>query len=326
MQMTKTPMRISIGGGGTDVPAYYERYGGFLITAAISRHIYIGINNTFNDKYVLKYSELERCSSIDEIQHPIIREALKLHPVDHGIEITSSADIPAGTGLGSSGSFAVGLLNALRAYGHENFSKQELAEEACHLEIDILQQPVGKQDQYAAAFGGFITMDIDKSGNVVVEPLKISKETFHDLEDNLMLFFTGYSRRASIELDKQSSGIKKDDGSMIDNLHFVKDLGLQIKSTLEAGDCVKFAEYMHDHWLRKMKRTDSMSSSQINDWYEHGRRNGAIGGKLVGAGGGFLLFYAEDKKRLRRAMAEVGLVEERFRFDLDGSQILFREV
>lgn len=324
--MTKTPLRISIGGGGTDVPAYYQRFGGFLITAAISRHIYIAINNSFSDQYHIKYSQYEKCSQIEEIRHPIVREALRMYPIDPGVEITSSADIPAGTGLGSSGSFTVGLLNALHGYSRQHKTKQALAEEACHLEIDILKQPVGKQDQYAAAFGGLNIMEIDKSGEVKVSPLQISKETMWDLEENMLLFFTGYSRSASDELGKQSKSIQEDDKSMIDNLDQIRSMGWSIKEALEAGDCSKFGSLMNDHWEHKKRRTATMSSSQINDWYEIGRSNGAVGGKLVGAGGGgFLMFYAEDKKRLRKVMKEQKLTEVRFKFDLDGSQLIFRE-
>jgi D-glycero-alpha-D-manno-heptose-7-phosphate kinase len=326
MLITRTPLRISIGGGGTDLPSYYERFGGFLIAAAIDRYIYVSINRTFTDDYFLKYSALERVKDVSQIQHPIIREALKLHPVGPALEIASTADIPAGTGLGSSGTFTVGLLRALHAFKREHVSAQAVAEEACRIEIDVLDRPVGKQDQYIAAFGGLTCFELERDGAVRVSPLRLPAGTVEDLEEHLLMFFTGYSRDAEAVLAEQKQQSKQGDAAMLDNLHFVKELGLSIKTALEAGDTVRFGELMHQHWLHKTRRSSKMSNDRINRCYEVGRANGAIGGKLVGAGGGgFLLFYARDRIELRRAMAKEGLTEVRFTFDHDGSQVIARD-
>jgi len=325
MLITRTPLRISIGGGGTDLPSYYERFGGFLISAAIDRYIYVTINRTFTDDYFLKYSALERVKRVDDIQHPIIREALRLHPVGPALEIVSMADIPSGTGLGSSGSFTVGLLRALYGFKREHASAREVADEACSIEIEKLDRAVGKQDQYIAAFGGLTCFEFQRDGHVRVSPLKIPEAALRDLEEHLLMFFTGYSRDAEHVLAEQRQRSKQEDPAMLDNLHYVKELGLTIKTALEAGDCVRFGELMHRHWSHKAKRSARMSNDRINRCYDLGRANGAIGGKLVGAGGGgFLLFYARDRISLREAMAKEGLTEVRFTFDHDGSQIIAR--
>jgi D-glycero-alpha-D-manno-heptose-7-phosphate kinase len=324
MLITRTPLRISIGGGGTDLPSYYERFGGFVIAAAINRYIYVSINRTFTDDYFLKYSALERVRSVDEIQHAIIRQALKAHPVGPGIEVVSMADIPSGTGLGSSGTFTVGLLRALHAFRLQHVSAEAVAEEACRIEIEELERPVGKQDQYIAAHGGLACFEFTASG-VRVEPLRIPTPALQDLEEHLLMFFTGYSRDADQVLLEQKEQSVKGQSSMIDNLHFVKELGFSIKAALEAGDTVKFGKLMHEHWLHKTKRSSKMSNERINRWYQVGMDSGALGGKLVGAGGGgFLLFYAADRLALRQAMAREGLTEVRFTFDHDGSVVIAR--
>jgi D-glycero-alpha-D-manno-heptose-7-phosphate kinase len=323
MLITRTPLRISIGGGGTDLPSYYEKFGGFVISAAINRYIYIALHKTFQRNYILKYSTQETVESLDKIQHPIVREAFRLHGIEPQIEMVSMADIPAGTGLGSSGSFNVGLLKGLHFMKREHVSTQELAEEACHIELDLLKEPIGKQDQYIAAFGGLICMEYGKDGKVNVTPLRISNETLHDLEDNLLMFFTGYSRSASAVLKDQKERSTKDDKSMLENLHFVKELGQEIKRALEAGDTRRFAELMHQHWLYKKQRSSGISNEDINRWYDVGFANGALGGKLIGAGGGgFILFYASDRQKLRQAMAKEGLEEVRFTFDHEGAKVL----
>ena len=325
MLITRTPLRISIGGGGTDLPSYYSRHGGFVISAAISKCIYIGINRTFTDDYFLKYSALERVERPEEIEHPIIRAALELHPVGPGLEIVSLADIPAGTGLGSSGAFAVGLLRALYAFKREPVTALDLAEEASRLEIELLGQPVGKQDQYIASFGGITCFDFHPDGAVRVSPLSISTATLHDLEEHLVMFFTGYSREASTLLAEQRERTESGDVEMVAGLKEVQALGLQIREALEAGETEEFALLMHEHWVRKQRRSGTMSNPQIDRWYELAMANGALGGKLVGAGGGgFLLFYARDLKRLRAALSGAGLSEVRFTFDHDGSSVLVR--
>jgi D-glycero-alpha-D-manno-heptose-7-phosphate kinase len=300
MIITRSPLRISLGGGGTDLPSYYRDHTGFLIAAAI-------------DKYV---------RTVDEVQHPIIREALKVTGVDPaGLEITSMADIPAGTGLGSSGSFTTALLKALHAHEKNLIHPRELAEQACHIELDRLKEPIGKQDQYIAAFGGLTCFKFLPDGQVNAWPLEISNDTLYNLEDNLLLFFTGYSRSASSILKEQDDRSKTNDQSMVDNLHFVKELGYQSKEALESGDLAKFGELMNVHWDHKKKRSGSMSNGHINQWYDLAREHGALGGKLIGAGGGgFLMFYAEEKRRLRRVMADAGLREVRFRFDFEGTK------
>jgi D-glycero-alpha-D-manno-heptose-7-phosphate kinase len=325
MLITRTPLRLSIGGGGTDLPSYYERSGGFFIAAAIDRYIFICINRTFTDDYFIKYSALERTRTIGEIDHPLVRSALELHPVGPSLEIVSLADIPAGTGLGSSGAFTVGLLRALYGFQRRHVTAGDLAEEACRIEIDILSRPVGKQDQYIAAFGGITCFEIDPDGRVHVSPLNISTATLEDLEEHLLMFFTGYSRNADLMLEDQRDRIERGDEQMVANLNETKKLGLRIRDALEEGDTAGFAAMMDEHWQRKRGRTSGMSNSSIDRWYEVARENGALGGKLVGAGaGGFLLLYASDPKRVRAALAEEGLPEVRFAFDHDGSQVIVR--
>ena len=326
MLISRTPLRISLGGGGTDLPSYYSRHGGFVVSAAIDRYVYIAINKTFTDDYFLKYSALERVSTVDEIQHPIIQNALQLHPVGPGLEIVSVADIPAGTGLGSSGSFTVGLLRSLYGFKREPITHGNLAEEAAHIEIDLLEEPVGKQDQYIASFGGLTCFEFNKDGDVHVSPLSISTATFHDLDEHLLMFFTGYSRSASDLLGDQQRRTESDDEAMVENLHHIKRIGLETCRVLEAGDTTRFAELMHEHWLHKKERSPGMSNEELNRWYDVAIESGALGGKLVGAGGGgFLLFYTRDQARLREAMAEEGLAEVRFSFDHDGSTLIVRD-
>lgn len=325
MILTRTPLRISIGGGGTDLPSFYRRRGGSVISAAIDKYVYVAINATFTPDYLLKYSVHERVDRVDEIQHALIREVLQCYEVGPGIEIVSVADIPAGTGLGSSGSFTVGLISALYAFRHQHLSIRALAEAACHIEIERLGDPVGKQDQYIAAFGGVTRFDFNPDESVGVNRIALSPTTLADLEDHLLLFFTGYSRNATDILADQKERSEQDDASMIANLDDVSDLGNRIGSALEAGDTTKYAELMHEHWEYKRARTPGITTQEIDDWYAIARRNGAVGGKLVGAGaGGFLLFYAENPRRVRAAMDEAGLPEVRFGFDHDGCVVLAR--
>lgn len=324
MIITRSPLRISLGGGGTDLPSYYREHGGFLIAAAIDRYVYITLHRTFIEHLIIKYSEMERVENVDEVRHPLIREALRLTTTAApGLEIASMSDIPAGTGLGSSGSFTTALLYALHVLKREGITKRELAEMACHIEIDILNEPIGKQDQYIAAFGGLTCFEFNPDGTVGVEPLRLSPETLHNLEDNLTLFFTGFSRSASTILRDQDERSRSSDRDMLDNLHFTKQLGRESKTALESADLRGFAELMHVHWERKRQRTRGISNSQINRYYDLARENGALGGKLVGAGGGgFLMLYTEDRTRLRRAMIDAGLREVRWRLDLEGTSLV----
>ena len=324
MIITRSPLRISLGGGGTDLPSYYREHGGFLIAAAIDKYVYVTVMRPFVPGIFLKYSNLEHVAETDQVQHPIIREAIRLLDFKTPqLEITTLADIPAGTGLGSSGSFTTALLKALYAHRRRLLHPDELAKLACEIEIDRLGEPVGKQDQYIAAYGGITCFRFLPNDEVEAWPLEISMDTLFDLEDNLLLFFTGFSRSAGSILRDQKDRSLKHDQAMLDNLHYIKDLGLRSQQALESGDLVQFGELMHEHWEHKRQRSAGMSNSQIDAWYELGRANGAIGGKLVGAGGGgFLLFYAEDRKRLRQTMAKAGLEEVRFRFDSEGTKVL----
>jgi D-glycero-alpha-D-manno-heptose-7-phosphate kinase len=324
MIITRSPLRISLGGGGTDLPSYYRRHGGFLIAAAIDKYVYITVHRTFVDDLIVKYSRLERVKSAEELQHPIVREALRLAGLDgRGLEVTSMADIPAGTGLGSSGSFTTALVKALNTLTNRPASARELAEQSCHIEIDRLGEPVGKQDQYIAALGGVTGFEFRPDDSVEARPLALTTETLYNLEDNLLLFFTGYNRAASDILREQDDRTRRDDAAMIENLHVVKALGRQSRDALEAGDLREFGSLMARHWDHKKRRGGLISNERIDRWYDVAMQNGALGGKLIGAGGGgFLMFYAEEKMRLRHAMGRLGLPELRFRFDVEGSKVV----
>jgi D-glycero-alpha-D-manno-heptose-7-phosphate kinase len=323
--ITRSPLRISLGGGGTDLPSYYSRYGGFVISAAIDKYVYITLHETFQREIIVKYSKMEVVNEVDEIRHPIVREALRLTGVvdNPHLEITSMSDIPAGTGLGSSGSFGTALLRALHFFRKSTVTREQLAEQACHIEMDVLGEPVGKQDQYIASFGGLTCFTIAQDGAVTVERLRIPEEALQNLEDNLLLFFTGFTRAASAILQDQDTRSRADDPAMLSNLHFVKEIGLESRKAFETGDLRRFAELMHVHWERKKVRTEGMSNPDIDEWYELARANGALGGKLIGAGGGgFLMLYTEDKTRLRRVMRTAGLREVRMRFDFSGTTVV----
>jgi D-glycero-alpha-D-manno-heptose-7-phosphate kinase len=327
MIITRSPLRVSLGGGGTDLPSYSREHGGFLIAGAIDKYVYINIHSRFVDGFLLKYSQMEEADSIDEIRHPIIREALRLLDIRaRNLEITSMADIPAGTGLGSSGSFATALLKALHAHKKNLIHPQQLAEQACQIEIDILKEPIGKQDQYIAAYGGITSFEFGRDGSVTAAPVAIREETLFNLEDNLLLFFTGYFRPASAVLKDQDDRCSRGDAEMTENLHFVKELAVSTKRALESGDLAEFGRLMNVHWEYKKRRSIGMTNPRIDEWYNCALSNGACGGKLIGAGGGgFLMFYAEDKGRLRHALREQGLKEVRFRFDFEGTRILSHE-
>jgi len=324
MIITRSPLRITLGGGGTDLPSYYSNYGGFLIAAAIDKYVYVTTIRPFTEGIFLKYSEQEHVSEVNEVQHPIIREALSILDFKTPqIEITALADIPSGTGLGSSGSFTTALLKALYTHRRRLIMPSQLAKLACEIEIDRLHEPVGKQDQYIAAIGGITCLEFHPDDSVNAYPLPISINTLFELEDNLLLFFTGFSRKAGDILQDQVTRSQMDDISMIENLHVTKDLGMRSRKLLEAGKTTDFGALLHDQWEHKKRRSGGMSNPQIDEWYELGRQNGALGGKIVGAGGGgFLLFYAEDHAHLRQAMTRAGLEEVRFHFDFEGTKVI----
>jgi len=324
MIITRSPLRITLGGGGTDLPSYYQDHGGFLVAAAIDKYVYVTVMRPFVPGIFLKYSHLEHVERIEDVEHRLIREALKqLDFRTPQIEITTLADIPAGTGLGSSGSFTTALLKALYAHRKRLLHPSELAELAADIEINRLGEPVGKQDQYIAAYGGLTCFSFNQDGTVDAEPLKIPMDALFNLEDNLLLFFTGFSRSAGSILADQKKRSETHDASMLQNLHDVKELGLRSRDMLVKGDTPGFGALMHEQWEQKKRRSGGMSNPHIDEWYELALENGAIGGKLVGAGGGgFLLFYSEDHRRVRQAMAKAGLEEVRFRFDFEGTKVL----
>jgi D-glycero-alpha-D-manno-heptose-7-phosphate kinase len=327
MLLARSPLRISLGGGGTDLPSYYRKHGGFLIAAAINKYVYIALQRTYVSELIIRYSKYERVAHAGEVEHPIIREALAMLGNDgRFLEITSMADIASGTGLGSSGSFGTALLKALHAWKHDLTPAEKIAAQACEIEIERLKEPVGKQDQYISALGGITCFEFLPDDTVKAWPLDICQDTREELEDNLMLFFTGYSRSASAILKEQDQKSKEGDAEMFQNLHYIKELGLRSKVALETGAVEEFGRIMNEHWQWKRKRSQGMSNAIIDEIYETAMASGAIGGKLIGAGGGgFLLFYASDKPRLLRAMRARGLSEVRFRFDFHGAAIVFRD-
>src|SRR5258708_3502451 len=279
MIITRSPLRITLGGGGTDLPSYYREHGGFLLAAAIDRYVYTTVTRPFTPGIFLKYSQLEHVDTVDEVQHPIMREAIRmLNFKTPQLEITTLADIPAGTGLGSSGSFTTALLKALYAHRRLMLLPEELARLACKIEIDILQRAVGKQDQYIASYGGITCFSFNPDESVEAIPVNINMETLFELEDNLLLFFTGFARNADTILKDQDIRSKQLDTDMMENLHYVKELGVRSQKYLEAGKTADFGQLMHEHWEHKKRRSGGMSSPQIDEWYELGRTNGAIGG------------------------------------------------
>ncbi len=306
------------------MPSYFQEYGGYFISAAINKYVYVATTRPHQEGIYLKYSKFEHVKSVGDVSHPIIREVLKLLEIrSPQIEITSLADIPAGTGLGSSGSFTTSLIKSLYTHYRRVIHPNELAELACRVEIEKLQEPIGKQDQYIAAYGGITEFVIERNGSVLGTPLPISVQTLNDLEDNLVLFFTGTTRSASEILRNQDSRSKNLEKAMIENLHVMKEIGFRTRAALVAGRTSEIGTLMHEHWKYKKERTKGISNSKIDSAYKLGISNGAVGGKIVGAGGGgFLLFYAEDKDRLRNSMQEIGFPEVRFSFDFEGTKVM----
>ena len=324
MIIVRSPLRISLGGGGTDLPSYYKKKEGFFISAAIDKYVYVTVTKPFEKGIYLKYSKIEKINKIKNIKHEIIKEVLKKELRNNKIEITTLTDIPAKTGLGSSGSFSTALIKAVYSYNQKMIGRRELAELACDIEINKLKQPTGKQDQYISVYGGISEFQINRKGFVKVKNLKIDEETILDLEDNLLLFFTGFSRNSSLILKEQNNKSMKNDKETFNNLDYVKYLGYEIKKNLIKGNCKEFGRLMNEHWKYKLARSKRMSNPKINEIYNFAIKNGAIGGKLIGAGGGgFLLFYTNTPNRLRKTLINKKLEEIRFKFDFEGvKQIL----
>jgi D-glycero-alpha-D-manno-heptose-7-phosphate kinase len=317
---SRAPLRISLGGGGTDLPSYYSEHGGFLIAGAIDKYVYMLTHTVFQKRYKMKYSETEDVDSIDEIQHPILRETLRRHWSGSPLEIASVADVPAGTGMGSSGTFTVALLKGLAHARRTATTPGGLGAAACKIEIDILNEPCGKQDQYVAAHGGICSYTFNRDGSVDVEPLELAPQTLNQLRDQLLLFYTGESRSASVVLSDQQKRTRAGDAEMLENLHRTKEMGYRSRDLLVNGDLVAYAELMHEHWLNKRKRSPGMATGRIDELYRLARDAGAIGGKLVGAGGGgFLLVYSEDPSATRRAMESAHAPELPFDFEFVGA-------
>jgi len=325
MIISRAPVRFSLGGGGTDLPSYSREHGGFLVAAAIDKHIFVCANRRFNPQIRLAYSRTEIVDRVDQIEHRIFREALKLAQIENHIELVSVADLPANSGLGSSSSFTVALVNALHAYKREFVPTSQLAEEACKIEIDILKEPIGKQDQYIAAYGGVTAFTFDKDGSVHVEPVPMKPEAMDELESNLTIFYSGVERAASAILKEQGATIKSNAGGAVERMHRIKEIGYETRRLLIAGDIDGFGALLHEHWTNKRKMASNMTDSVIDEHYEAARNAGAIGGKLMGAGGGgFFMFYTRpaDKRRVYETLAARGLKPLRFRFDFDGARII----
>jgi D-glycero-alpha-D-manno-heptose-7-phosphate kinase len=323
MIISRAPVRFSLGGGGSDLPAYASQHGGFVVTAAVDKYVYICANRRFHDSIRLSYSSTEIVEHAPLVKHNIFREALMMLEIDHGIELTSMSDVPANSGLGSSGAFTVSLLNALHAYRREYVSTKTLADEACHIELDRLGAPIGKQDQYASAFGRICCLEIGKDLSVEVTPLRISDDTLAELESNLHVFYTGVDREASPILADQQKQMKSSDRS-VEAMHRIKQLGYETRRLLTQDKLDQYGELMNEHWTEKRRLSAQVSSGTIDEHYAAARRAGALGGKIMGAGGGgFFLFYArENKGTLIRTMVSRGLRYIRFRFDMDGAKIV----
>ncbi len=317
---SRAPLRISLGGGGTDLPSYYGEHGGFLVSGAIDKYVYMLTHTVFQRRYRMKYSSTEEVDMIEEIQHPILRETLLRHWRGNPLEIASVADVPAGTGMGSSGTFTVCLLKGLAHARRTAITPGALAEAACEIEIDVLKEPVGKQDQYVAAHGGICAYTFNPDGSVEVKALELDEATLRKLRDHLLLFYTGEARSAAAVLGDQDERSKAGDAEMLENLHRTKEMGYRSRDLLLAGDLEGYAELMHEHWENKRKRSPGMASEHIDRLYTLARRSGAIGGKLVGAGGGgFLLVYAARPLDTRQAMTAGRAQELPFDFEFDGA-------
>ncbi len=326
MIITRTPFRVTLGGGGTDLPSFYREHGGFVLSVAVDKYMYLNVNTPIlDDKIRVKYSKTELVDHVDQVEHTLAREALRHFDITRGIEIVSIADIPAGTGLGSSSTYLVGLLNAMHALTQSPVGPQQLAEEACHIELEVLGKPIGKQDQYMAAFGGLTMLEIARDGTVNVTRLGLDPEVLEALEHNMLMFYTHDERDASAILRKQDSATKRNDKTVVSSLREIKDIGIETCAAIVDGNLRRFGELMDIHWQTKKRLSEGITNPQIDAWYELAKRNGAIGGKISGAGGGgFLTLYCEENTtHLRQAMRTAGLRELNFRFEFEGSKVIF---
>jgi len=324
MLIIRAPLRITLGGGGTDIPSYYSAYGGFTVTAAIDKYVYIVAHDRFDPEFRISYSKTEIVEKIANISHPIFREALRLLDFSQGLELISIADLPAKTGLGSSGAFTVALLNALHAWKKERVPPSILAEEACHIIMDKLKEPSGKQDEYTAAYGGIHSYTITMDGAVNVNPLKISRTTTSELETRLLLFYTGITRESKLVLESQYKVAAQKKPTPIEYYHRIKQIGLDSRSALENGDIDKFGLLLRDHWETKKALAPTATTPEIDSIYDLAMKNGATGGKIMGAGGGgFFMFHCNaDRSKLTHAMQNHGLRRIEFRFEYDGSKMI----
>ncbi len=326
MILTRAPLRIPLGGGGTDLPSYYSQFGGFFVSAAINKYVFININRPAADEFIrVKYSRYEQVKTPDEVQHELVREALKMLGLGASIEIGSMADVPAGTGMGTSGSYLVALLIGLHSLNRDHVPTWQIAEEACQIEIERVGHPVGKQDQYIAAFGGLTCFQIERDGRVHVSPLHVPSYVVEDLRSNMLLFYTGQTRRSLDILQEQKQDTTAGRSAVLDSLHVTKQIGLEIRDALECGDLVRFGQLLDRHWQNKKRRSSKISDEHVDRCYEAARSSGALGGKVMGAGGGgfLMLLSAPDcKQRVREALAVEGLREMPFDFDLEGAKVL----
>jgi D-glycero-alpha-D-manno-heptose-7-phosphate kinase len=325
MIITRTPFRFTLGGGGTDLPSYYSRFGGMVFTAAIDKYMFIAVNRPIVDDLVrVKYSKSEMVQSVTELQHELAKAALEHVGIENAVEIISMADIPAGTGLGSSSCYMVGLLNALYTLKRDHRNREEIASLACHLEMDVLKKPIGKQDQYIASYGGLPILEISKDGKVAVRQANVDFSLLDELNRNTLIFYTGMTRHADEILKHQDSAVKTEDSKVTDSLHHIKELGYQIVEAIETGNLDRFGLLMHDHWEHKKRLSTKIADQRLHQIYDIARKNGALGGKITGAGGGgFFVFYTNNRHhQLRKAMSQEGLRELRYRFDSEGSKIL----
>jgi D-glycero-alpha-D-manno-heptose-7-phosphate kinase len=326
MILSRAPFRISLGGGGTDLPSYYSKYSGFILSAAINKYVYIYVNRPAADNFIrVKYSRYEQVTSPDEIQHDLVKPALKLLNLNGSLEVVSMGDVPAGTGLGSSGTYLVALLAALYELKREKVPVQALAEQACHIEMNLAGHPVGKHDHYIAAFGGITCLEIGTDGRVKVSPLDVSLSTVEEFRNSVLLFYTGITRPSREILEQQDQDTQRGSAAVIDSLHRTKELGYRIREALEKGDLEQFGLLLDEHWQNKKRRSEKISDPRIDLWYKVAKENGALGGKIMGAGGGgFFMFYCPNnhKARLRQALTSAGLREMPYDFDFEGAKVL----